>query len=139
MKKIAIAALLSISAVASIPAHAGPGLFGGLLGATAGAAIGRDVGGHNGAVAGAVLGAVIGSSIERDSYYEGRPARYYETRPAYGTYYEPYYAPAPVVYGPQVYVGGRGGYGPYYVSRGRTYERRDWHDHRGDGHDHGRY
>lgn len=112
MKKVAIAALITVTALASVHANANDGrrLTAGLIGGTAGAIIGRDVGGRNGAVAGAIIGVAIGTSIAHNDHYYGSYARY-ESAPVY---YAPYYdAPS---YNDTPYYPSYASYDPYYPS-----------------------
>lgn len=129
MKKVAIAALITITALASVHANANDGrrLAAGLVGGTAGAIIGRDVGGRNGAVAGAIIGAAIGTSIVHNDHYYRSGARYESAPVYYAPYYdapyyesyEPYYTPRQSYYAvPPAYVTYRARYrAPAHVVR----------------------
>ena len=118
MKKVAIAALITVTALASVHANANDGrqLTAGLIGGTAGAIIGRDVGGRNGAVAGALIGVAIGTSIAHNDHYYRSNARY-ESAPVY---YAPYYDDAPF-YNDTPYYQSYESYDPYYAPRPSYY------------------
>ena len=70
-------------------------------------------------------GVVIGASNYAPAYYPPQPV-YVQPAPVYyaPNYYAPtYYAPAPVYYGPPVFIGGRWVHGPRHFRHGHGHRR----------------